>query len=101
MKMPHSAHRRVPASEGGGRRYRQIKVDVIMPVEIAERLDQELDAARAGQKNATLSAFVGKAIQFALISLEAEKEAKRQQESLVVTPNAAQVAQANKRRVVR
>jgi len=100
VKLPHSAHRRVPASEGGGRRFRQIKVDVIMPVEIAERLDQELDSARAGHKSATLSAFIGKAIQFALVSLEAEREAKERKESLVVVPNAAQVAKANQRRVV-
>lgn len=99
MTLPHRAHTRVKSSDGGGRRFRQLQLDVVLPVAVAERLDAELDA-KAGQKGASRNAFVARAIQYALAALETEREQKSQQESLVVTPNAAQVVKANQKKVV-
>jgi hypothetical protein len=84
MTLPHSDHQRVKSSDGGGSR--MVQVDAVMlSVDTYAAVCKVMDA-KAGQRAASVRAFISRAVEYALLSLARERAAREAEKQLEKPP---------------
>ena len=74
MTLPHSEHKHVKSSDGGGQRFVQVDA-VMLSTGVYDEVCALVDA-KAGEKTASVRAFIARATEYALLSLAREQAAR-------------------------